>query len=66
MIEAAGYYRVTMIRENANDVLLKNTLPEELKHSSLVSRYKGKGNLLSTLLVASTNWNMVSRLLRCY
>ena len=43
IIEAAGYCRTTMIRENANYVLLKNTLPEELKHSSLVSLYKRKG-----------------------
>ena len=47
MIEAAGYCGVKMLREVANDVLMKNTLPEELKHSALVPLYKGKGDPLS-------------------
>ena len=47
MNEDAGYCGVKMMREIVNDVLLNNTLPKELNHSSLDPLYKVKGDTLS-------------------
>jgi hypothetical protein len=47
MIRAAREKCVRMLTAMANDLLFNHVLPEELKHSTVVALYKGKGDRLS-------------------